>query len=430
MVVPDPAPDSFRPSRRLWHLPVLLVVALLPVACGDGGGSPSEPEAIKIQISGVEDGASYTEAVTITWDVLPSTASVSAELNGERFTSGSVVDSPGFFILEVEAARGSRRATERVEFTIEVSGDRVLIVRMFDLGPEGLGGGGDAILLSDSSSLGIRHGMVDAGPRGIPGSSPSNPQIIDEYISGRLQDLGVDTLQFLQLTHAHADHLGGMADILRDIPVKAFLYNGQPRSFTRYNTVLAAANTHADTVVVVDQEMEILLGGDEGGVRTVHIPGLPDYLGVDTNSGRLLNEGSLGTYVSFAGVRMFLTGDGEVEANVRWRTSFQEYTADIDILKVGHHGANNAIFDDGTGGTSFASAWLVHTAPALMLITSNGRSHPRVRALNRMLEAPSSQVYCTNVHGDIEVRIAGGWWKVTTERNQNADCVPGDEANT
>ncbi|TVP80259.1 MAG: MBL fold metallo-hydrolase, partial [Gemmatimonadales bacterium] len=360
----------------------------------------------------------------------PAGASVSAELNGERFTSGSVVDRPGSFVLEVDAARGAQRATQRVEFAIEVSGDRVLIVRMFDLGPEGLGGGGDAILLSDSSSLGIRHGMVDAGPRGLPGSSPSNPQIIDEYVSERLQALGVDTLQFLQLTHAHADHFRGMADILRDIPVKTFLYNGQPRSFARYNTVLAAANAHADTVVVVDQEMEILLGGDEGGVRTVHIPGLPDYLAMDTNNGRLLNEGSLGTYVSFDGVRMFLTGDGEVEANVRWRTSFQEYTADIDILKVGHHGANNAIFDDGSGATNTASAWLVHTAPALMLIPSNGRSHPRVQALNRMLEAPSAQVFCTNVHGDLEVRIAGGWWEVTAQRNQNADCVPGDEART
>ncbi|TVP53593.1 MAG: MBL fold metallo-hydrolase [Gemmatimonadales bacterium] len=415
--------------KLLRTTPILALVAL--TSCGDSTSDPVGPDPIEIEVSGVEDGAVYGAPVTISWSVSPSGASASGELNGESFTSGSTVSRPGDYSLVIEAVRAGDRAEARVEFSLEITGDRRLIVRMFDLGPEGLGGGGDAILLSDSSSLGIRHGMVDAGPRGDPGpTSGSDPIIRDEYVAEQLLALGVDTLEFLQLTHAHADHFGGMAPILQSIHVREFIYNGQPRNFARYQTVLSAANSLADTVIVLSQEREIRLGGDDQGVRTVHLPGLPDYLSTPTNDGRLLNEGSLGTWVEFEGVRLFLTGDSEVEANQRWRTSFAEWTSNIEILKVGHHGANNAIFDDGFGSSSQQSSWLDHTRPQLMLIPANGRSHPRVRALNRMHQEDQAEVYCTNVHGLIEVRIAGGWWEVTTERNGNADCVPGSEANT
>ena len=414
------------------HLRFALALPFLVLtSCGDSTSDPVSPDPLTIQIEGVEDGASYGEPVTISWTVSPSGASASGELNGEPFTSGSTVNRPGEYSLTVEAVRSGDRAEAQVDFSLQITGERVLILRMFDLGREGLGGGGDAILVSDSSSLGVRHGMVDAGPRGDPGpTSGSDPIIRDEYVTEQLIALGVDTLEFLQLTHAHADHFGGMAPILQSVHVREFIYNGQPRNFGRYQTVLSAANSLADTVIVLSHDYEVLLGGDEAGVRTVHLPGLPDYLSMTTNDGRLLNEGSLGTLVEFDGVRLFLTGDSEVEANQRWRTTYGDQTANIEILKVGHHGANNAIFDDGTGGTSQQSSWLEHTRPELMLIPSNGRSHPRVRALNRMHQESSAQVYCTNVHGRIEVRIAGGWWDVTTERNANADCVPGSEANT
>ncbi len=97
---------------------------------------------------------------------------------------------------------------------------------------------------------------------------------------------------------------------------------------------------------------------------------------------------------------------------------------------VGHHGANNAVFDDGSGAGSFASAWLDHTRPRLLLVTANGRSHPRQRATNKLRGLNDAEMYCTHVHGTVEVRIAEGWWEVTPERNAEMDCVPGSEANT
>ncbi|MFW5905136.1 MAG: MBL fold metallo-hydrolase, partial [bacterium] len=336
----DPHPDLHRrasglhlrePATGLRILAVLLSVAL--AGCADGSSGPSEPDdAPVIEITGVEDGRVYTEPVTIHFSASPAGSTTSAALNGKTFRSGDTVDRPGTYTLVVEAFRSGKRSEASVDFSLEVAGDRILILRMFDLGPEGLGGGGDALLLSDSSSLGVRHGMIDAGPRGDAGEP------LDEgYVARRLQTLGVDTLEFLQLTHAHADHFVGMTPILDGIHVRRFVYNGQVRSGGQggsgYLQVLSRADTRADTVIRIESEWEHELGG-EGGPRTVHLPPYPSFIDQDTDDGNELNEGSVGTYVEAGGVRLFFAGDGEDQANGRWRQQFASYTDGVDVLKV------------------------------------------------------------------------------------------------
>jgi competence protein ComEC len=422
--MPEPRPHHPLRRHRRLTLGLLLLGASLLAACSDGSSPTPAADPPRITVEGVEPGATYEGPVTITVRVEPSDAAVSVQLNGERFVSGTTVTSPGPYTLAVEATRGGLRSEVTVPFTVLLGGDRRLILRMFDLGPEGLGGGGDAILVTDSSAAGMVHGLVDAGPRGEPGGV-----LVEGWVADRLQELGVDTLAFLQLTHAHADHLAGMVPILERLHVQRFVTNGQVRSFFRYEDVLQAAALQADTLLVLAEPWVFDLGPSPGAPRTVHLPGLPAYLGVDTNDGRLINEGSIGTAIEFDGVRLFLTGDGENEANDRWRTSFGHLTEGIDILKVGHHGANNAIFDD-RSGVNPASSWLAHTRPSLFLVTSNGVSHPRSRALARLLGIEGLDGYCTHVHGTVEVRIAGGVWSVEVERNADRVCVPGSEATT
>ncbi len=155
---------------------------------------------------------------------------------------------------------------------------------------------------------------------------------------------------------------------------------------------------------------------------------LATHLADQNADGSEINEGSLGVALTRGTFRMFFTGDGEVAANQRWRTQFADLTASLTALKVGHHGANDAVFDNGAFG---ASNWLVHTAPELQVITANGSSHPRIRALAALLGQAGVNTLCTNVHGDIEIRVdLEGAHIVVPERNAGMDCVPGDEATT
>jgi beta-lactamase superfamily II metal-dependent hydrolase len=398
-------------------------MGVLAVA-GCSGSTPTEPEIPpRITIAGVEDGGVYQEPVTITFST--DHGSIAATLNGAVFYSGATVSAPGAYALEVTARSKGLETVERVAFRLEFTGDRVLILRMINLGPHvTFGGGGDALLLTDSSAAGMSHGMVDAGPGGF------QTAIDFSHVATQLAALGVDTLQFLQLTHAHADHYAGMQEVLQAVHVRYFIYNGQVRSTSGYQSTLAVAEQRADSVVALVSQWEIPLGPAPGATRTVHIPGLPSYLGTDTDDSARLNEGSLGTYVEQGGVRIFLTGDGEREANDRWRTSFAGQTRDLDILKVGHHGANDAIFNDRLGYNP-ASSWLDHTKPSIHLITANGKSHPRQNALNRLRGIPNTETYCTNVHGTVAVRVASdGRINVSVEQKADENCVAGSEATS
>jgi len=408
-------PTARRSSRRLLWFPVLLLV----VACSSGGSAGPTVEPPVITVTGVEAGGVYEEPVTIS--VTIDRGTFEATLDDDAFFSGQTVSEPGSYLLRVEATNQGRTSTRQIEFEIRFSGESLLIVRMLDLGENGAGGGGDAILVTDSSANGMRHALIDAGPSGENAADPG-------FVQRRLLQLGVDTLDVMILTHAHSDHYGGMLPVVNGTAIREFVYNGQSRSLLGYESVLSAANSRAGEVVVPAGIETRALG--LGGVPTtlVMIPGLPDNLNVDTNDGSDLNDGSLGTSVTKGAFSMFVTGDGEVDANLRWRRDYASLTSDLTVLKVGHHGANDAVFDQGFSSSGIA--WLEHTAAAVHLVSSNGSTHPRIAALNALLGRPA-ETYCTNVHGDIELRATGsGQWTVTVQRNADLDCAPGDTATS
>jgi len=402
-------------TGRKW-----LVIGLLfsAIACGGGGGVEPEPDPPEITVTGVADGGVYDQPVTIV--VAVDIGTYSATLNGQSFFSGSTVSTPGSYVLQVLAKNGTLTSTMEIAFSIQFGGPGVMILRMFDLGENENGGGGDALLLTDSTAAGQRHVLFDAGPAGPGGLDMA-------FVAERLEGLGVDTLEALVLSHAHSDHFDGMSDVLDRVHVRTFYYNGQVRNFNRYTNLIVQAAADADQRITVTEPVELDVGTASGTHLRI-LPPLPDYLNNPDAESSEINNGSIGTRVTRGAFSLFVTGDGEVEANDRWRTVYADDTRSVTALKVGHHGANDAVFDNGSFG---ASAWLDHTDPELQLISANGTSHPRVRALSLLL-GRQAQTYCTPVHGDIEVRVdaTGGTWVVTVQRNADMDCVPGRDATS
>lgn len=406
------------PTFRRSALALLALIAVS--ACSSGGSSGPAVEPPVITITGVTDGAVLDGPVTISVTIDGGT--FQATLNGDAFFSGSTVSEPGVYELRVEATNAGGTSVRVVGFEIRFSGDSLLIIRMFNLRENGAGGGGDALLVTDSSAAGMRHALIDAGPAGADAADPG-------FVQRRLAELGVDRLDLLVLTHAHSDHYGGMLPVLNGLTVDEFVYNGQVRSLSGYQSVLSTANSRAGAVTVPSTTETRSVG--LGAERTVlsMIPGLPDNLGTSTNNGSDLNDGSLGTTVTKGEFTMFVAGDGEADANLRWRTQFAALTGGVDVLKVGHHGANDAVFDGGFANSG--TAWLQHAGAALHLVSSNGTTHPRIAALGALQARPGSTTYCTSVHGEVEIRAtAAGQWTVTVAQNAGQDCVPGTEATS
>src|SRR2546428_367741 len=89
----------------------------------------------------------------------------------------------------------------------------VLLIRVLDVSDARIGG--DAILITDSAGGRARHLLIDASDHG-------------DSVAALLRRFGVDTLAAVILSHPHADHYGGMPDVLRRFPVPAFAYGGTP----------------------------------------------------------------------------------------------------------------------------------------------------------------------------------------------------------
>jgi beta-lactamase superfamily II metal-dependent hydrolase len=396
-----------------------LSVSVALVSCGGGGTEPDPKDPPEITVAGVSDGDVLEGPVTILLTITTG-ATYQATLNGQPFFSGNTVSQAGNYTLEILARKDGLTSTVTISFEIRPVGGNLLILRFFNLGKNDAGGGGDAILLTDSSSMGQFHALIDAGPAGEGG-------LDTDYVLGRLRSLDVDTIQAMILSHAHSDHFDGMRDILNQLHVRDFYYNGQTRNFFRYQQTIGLAGTRAESRITVTQEETVSLGAS-GATNLRIIPPLADYLdNADANSSEL-NNGSLGTLLTRGDFSMFFAGDGEVEANGRWRESFGDLTSNLDVLKVGHHGANDAVFDNGSFGRS---RWLEHTDPQVHVISGNGTSHPRVRSLQYLLGRAGTETYCTNVHGDIELRVdEDGDFMVTVERNASQNCEPGADATT
>lgn len=399
-------------------VPTLILAGLALLAGCDSSPSEVDREPIEITITGVEEGGSYDSPVVI--DISTDRGTYAATLDGDLFVSGRTVSEIGPHTLEVVARDGADERTATVSFELVFTGSSTLIVRMIDLGDNAAGGGGDAILLTDSAQGLQLHALVDAGPAGQDGSNPG-------YVADRLQALGVTTLEAVILSHAHTDHFDGLPAVLNGVDVERFIYNGQVRSYNGYTQLINLAESRADTVIVPGALLPLDLSGS-GGTEIVVIPPLATWLDVASAGSMELNEGSLGAAVRRGAFTMFMTGDGEVQANARWRGDFASLSGGVDVLKVGHHGANDAIFDNGTNGSS---TWLDHTDPGIMLISANGTTHPRHNALTKILEMTDRRTYCTHVHGDVELRVDPlGAVTVAVQKNAEMDCVAGSEASS
>lgn len=222
-----------------------------------------------------------------------------------------------------------------------------LLVDFLDIGQ------GDAIV--------VRHGehtmLVDAGDRGR--------DLIDQ-----LRLLDVDRLEVVVATHPHADHIGGMPEVLETYAIDRWLDNGMP-----HTTELARAVDHAVDARGIDRiparAGQIWAWGD--CVFTVLFP-TPNLL-LDTRSD--LNANSVVLRIDHGPTSVLLTGDSEDPTE---RMLLREGLSDVDVLKVAHHGS----------GHSTSSAWLRALDPEFAVISvgaSNRYGHPDPETLQRLDDA-------------------------------------------
>ena len=232
---------------------------------------------------------------------------------------------------------------------------RGLRVEVLDVGQ------GDAILLQPAQAPAV---LVDGGPPG-------------DGLVRKLEQAGVDRLGAAVVTHDQSDHAGGIEGLLGAFPVERLL-------FARAHRGLIAQ------AVAAGVEPERIAAGREvrsGALRLRVLWPPPELLGVP---GQDPNQLALVMEARWHDFSMLLTADAEAE-------SVPLEPGPIDVLKVAHHGSDDA----GLGNL------LERARPRLAVISvgeGNPYGHPTAGTLAtlRRHRVPTLR---TDEEGDITIEV-------------------------
>jgi competence protein ComEC len=203
----------------------------------------------------------------------------------------------------------------------------------------------------------------------------------------------VQQLDWLVVSHQDADHIGGMAAVLRSVPVKRILFNGtvkpKPQAQQLFELALARG------VRLYEMEAGEQLQIDDFTTFTALAPVVdanPDGLAIAPEQ----NDYSLAGVLTMFETRILFTGDmgAATERAVLEKTSA---TGPLDVLNVAHHGSKS----------STVAEWLAHWRPADAVISvgrNNLYRHPHPTVLQR-LTASGATVWRTDRQGEIQLHL-------------------------
>ena len=175
----------------------------------------------------------------------------------------------------------------------------------------------------------------------------------------QLTRLGVSEIALLIATHAHADHIGGLDDVLTARPVDTYVDNGTPHTTETYRELMA----HIERLDVrYLQAVPRTLILDEISLDILPLP--PSMEGQ--------NNRSVGVLLRYGEFLAFFSGDSERPELEFWQG--RGVVEDVTLLKAPHHGAVNG----------FTYSFLEEASPEVVVISVGGTNpygHPRPEAL-------------------------------------------------
>ena len=211
---------------------------------------------------------------------------------------------------------------------------------------------------------------------------------LTDYLNGTA--LNVDAVF---LSHPHQDHAGGLYDLLESFRPKAIYV---PKGWFAVEQTSEAVVEGIERAREMGVEIRELSAGDAVRLSDAAVARVYSPRGAAPSSE--VNDISMLTRVECDGHSILFTGDltirGEPESVPR-----------CEVLKVAHHGADNATSD----------RFLADAAPEIAVISvgENNFGHPGEETLAR-LEACGARILRTDARGAITLTACDGGWRVKT----------------
>jgi competence protein ComEC len=239
--------------------------------------------------------------------------------------------------------------------------------------------------------------LPDGGNMLIDAGSPAAGPGLVKY----LRSAGIKHIDHLVFTHPHDDHIGGVFNILSEFEVGKFYDNGFSNfGSTIYGDYLKSVRGDLVKYKVLQAGEKLSFG--ELGIEVLN-PLLPP-----TGD---LNDDSIVLRLHYGDVRVLIPGDMGNIGERRLLSTGTELKS--HVLKVGHHGADDACSEE----------FLAATAPKAAVITVSAvdkYARPENGALGR-LEDAGIKVYRTDRNGHIVLKTDGVVFSMHTERSLNGE---------
>ncbi len=230
----------------------------------------------------------------------------------------------------------------------------------------------------------------------IDGGNKDDSNLIYAY----LEKHGVTHLDYVVATHAHEDHVGGLAGALTYATVGT-VYS----PVTTYST--QAFRNFVSKVSARGKTLTVPTAGETFSLGSAHVTIIGPVKAYDDP-----NNTSIVLRLVYGEISFLFTGDMESDAE----TDLIESGAELQstVLKVGHHGS----------GTSSSYRFLREVAPTYGVISvgkDNSYGHPHENVLSRYRDA-EVQLFRTDMQGDIICTSTDGV-NLTFTTARNADAV-------
>jgi competence protein ComEC len=240
-------------------------------------------------------------------------------------------------------------------------------------------GQGDSALITmpDGTTL-----LVDGGGNTTDAARRIGETVVSEYLWWR----GLSQIDFVVATHADADHIDGLNDVLKNFSVRAALiarHPGDDPEFQKFSQTLKETGTYSESIQA----------GDMIRIGDVEISVLWPPAGGDKST----NNDSIVLRIQLRNRSILLTGDIEQAAEKALIASQQQLRT--DIVKVPHHGSK----------TSSTEGLVLATKPNLAIISVGRDSrfgHPHKEVVERW-KANGAAVLTTGECGTITITTDG-----------------------